>query len=175
MQLMQLDKRQRRHHRVIQRIVGIAQRQAEIIHQGGKAQVDAWVVLALMRRQLLELVVVVQAGDFDLGLRQTLAERRKQGAVEHSHVEPQVNKNGLDLSFDPVVDTEQAKLLRILNVYADSFAMVCSAKHVLPKRRHVSWEMLPQYRATEPSLGWAKDARCGAASATVRSGLEGLL
>ncbi len=70
--------------------MGFTLRQIQVFHQCRQAQIDIGVVVLLVRRQLLELVVVIQRGNFDAGLGQANAQQRAHGAVEHRHVKLQV-------------------------------------------------------------------------------------
>ncbi len=63
--MAQFDECQRRHDSIVQGIVGFTLRQIQVFHQCRQAQIDIGVVVLLIRRQLLELVVVIQRGNFD--------------------------------------------------------------------------------------------------------------
>ena len=64
-----------------------------------------------------------------------------------------LGRNELDVIFGRVLDTELARSLRVINVYTESFAIVCGARHPLAKRRNVPWGHLAQFRWALPPAG----------------------
>jgi DNA-binding transcriptional LysR family regulator len=62
-------------------------------------------------------------------------------------------RNELDLTFGRVLDMQRARSLRVINVYTESFAIVCGPKHSLAKQRHVSWGELARARWALPGEG----------------------
>ncbi len=51
-------------------------------------------------------------------------------------------RNDLDLCFGRVLDESTAARLRVINVYTESFAIVCGTAHPLAHKRSVPWSQL---------------------------------
>lgn len=64
-----------------------------------------------------------------------------------------LNRNDLDMTFGRILDAYQTKGLRVRDVYAESFAIVCAARHTLAGRRNVQWAALAQCRWVMPPAG----------------------
>lgn len=64
-----------------------------------------------------------------------------------------LNRNELDLIFGRVLNAAQAESLRVVNVYAESFAIVCAAGHPLARRRSIRWGALARQTWVLPPAG----------------------
>jgi DNA-binding transcriptional LysR family regulator len=62
-----------------------------------------------------------------------------------------LGRNDLDLTFGRVLTTQLAQNLRVINVYTESFAVVCGPRHELAKRNAVSWKDLARFRWVLPA------------------------
>lgn len=62
-------------------------------------------------------------------------------------------RNDLDLTFGRVLDARGAAGLRIVEVYTESFDIVCSARHPLARKRNVAWAQLATGHWALPAAG----------------------
>lgn len=61
--------------------------------------------------------------------------------------------NELDLAFARLLDAEALRELTVLDIYAESFAVVCSPRHPLASKRRVTWRDLAQAHWMMPVAG----------------------
>ncbi len=62
-------------------------------------------------------------------------------------------RNDLDLSFGRVLDAEAHGGLRMIDVYDEPFAIVCSATHALARRRKLAWAEMAAGQWVLPASG----------------------
>jgi DNA-binding transcriptional LysR family regulator len=61
--------------------------------------------------------------------------------------------NEIDLAFARLLDAEAMRNLTVLDVYAESFAVVCSPRHALVSKRRITWSDLAQAQWMMPAAG----------------------
>lgn len=86
-----------------------------------------------------------------LALRPMLRFETQEGST--NDLLARLKRNELDLIFGRILDAEQAEGLRVIRVYAESFAIVCAAGHALSARRSVPWSELSKCRWVLPPTG----------------------
>ena len=96
----QLQVDHRRHHRVVQRVVLVERRNAEVAQDGSEAQVEA-----RAGRRVPVLALVVEGGDLDLRVGQLGLQQRQRVLVQHPHVE-------IDVVADQRPPADEAEQLR---------------------------------------------------------------
>lgn len=122
------------HANILLADVGNLQQEVDRLAQGVTGLIRLGVVPSLSPQLLTS--VVARTLKIAPGIRFTLRE------TTTSQLLRELAANEIDLAFARLLDADALRGLSILDIYAESFAVVCSAGHDLAKKRRVTWKDL---------------------------------
>ncbi len=133
------------HANILLADVGNMRQEVELLAQGATGLIRLGVVPSLSPQLLTN--VIAQTLKAAPGIRFTL----REGST--SQLLRELTANDIDLAFARLLDADALRDLSVLDVYAESFAVVCSAEHALTQKRRVSWKDLAKAQWLLPTAG----------------------
>ncbi|WP_213956653.1 MULTISPECIES: LysR substrate-binding domain-containing protein [unclassified Variovorax] len=135
----------RRHIAILQADIGNMTREVEAVADGASGHIRLGILPSLASELLARSVerTIVQWPRVRFSMQ--------EGAT--TELLASLARNDLDLCFGRVLDATQAKSLRVMNVYTESFAIVCGTASPLARRRKVGWDELARGRWVLPAAG----------------------
>jgi DNA-binding transcriptional LysR family regulator len=135
----------RRHIDILLADVGNMRAEVDLFSQGATGRIRLGIIPSLASALLAESIARTLAAN--PGVRFNMQE----GAT--TELLASLARNDLDLCFGRVLDEGTAARLRVINVYTESFAIVCGTGHPLARNKRLPWSRLAQEQWALPVAG----------------------
>lgn len=133
------------HANILMADVGNMQQELELLAEGGTGMIRLGVVPSLSSQLLTD--AIAHTLKLKPGIRFTVREGSTSKLLQD------LAANDLDLAFARLLDSAALRELSVIDVYAESFAVVCSPKHVMARARNVTWKDLARLQWVMPPTG----------------------